>query len=152
MVPLLLFSTEVEPIDLSATGGWGETIDQSHLISGAGSNLADAYESLTNATTISVSGCTGDTDNWRVEVSRIDQGGWYENLTIYVRRTSDGTGSGWVADGLSYIEVNSTGSQFFTGAGDRTNISIQYRLAGMSVMVPPENYSTTISFAVVDIP
>ncbi len=149
---LWLFLAKVEAIDLSATGGWNETVNESDLISGAGSNLVDTYGSTTDATNISISNCTDDSDNWRVDVRRVDEGGWYGDFTLYVKRTSEGTGNGSVSDGLSYVEITSTDTPFFSGAGDRSNITIQYQLTGMSINVSPTNYNTTIIFTVVDIP
>ncbi len=147
-----MFLTRAEAIDLSATGGWNETVDESDLASGAGSNLIDAYESTTGASTITIYSCAGDTDNWRVEVRLVDEGGWHGDLKIYVKRTSDGSGSGTISDGLSYLEISSTDTQFFSGSGDRSNIGIQYQLTGMSINVSPKNYNTNVTFTVVDIP
>jgi hypothetical protein len=149
---LWLFLTKVEAIDLSAAGGWNENVNASDLVSGVGSNLVDTYESTTNATNVNISNCMGDSDNWRVDVRRVDEGGWYGGFALYVKRTSDGTGNGFVSDGFDYIEITSTDTPFFTGAGDRSNINIQYQLTGMSINVSPNNYHTTIMFTVVDIP
>ena len=152
LVPILLFLTRAEAIDLSATGGWSETVDETDLVSGAGSDLVDTYESTTDATTMTIYNCTGDTDNWRLDVRRIDEGGWHQDFTLYVKRTSDGNGNGSISGGLSYIEITTTDTQLFSGAGDRSNISIQYKLTGMSINVLPDTYSKTITFTVADIP
>lgn len=152
LVPFLLFLARAEAIDLSTTGGWTETINEFDLASGAGSDLVDTYESATDATSMTISNCTGDTDNWRLDVRRIDEGGWHGDFTIYVKRTSDGEGTGSVSGGLSYLEVTTIDTQLFSGAGDRSNISIQYKLTGMSINVLPDTYSKTITFTVVDLP
>jgi hypothetical protein len=149
---LWLFLTKVEAIDLSATGGWNETVSESDLTSGAGSDLVGNYESTNDATNITISDCIGDSDNWRVDVRWVDEGSWHGDFALYVKRTSDGAGSGSVSGGLSYIEITSTDVEFFSGAGDRSNIAIQYQLTGMSINVSPTNYNTTIIFTVVDIP
>ena len=152
LVPILLFLTRAEAIDLSATGGWSETINESDLVSGAGSDLFDTYESATDATTMTIYNCTGDTDNWQIKVRRIDEGGWHGDFTLFVKRTSDGEGTGSVSGGLSYIEITTTDTQLFSGSGDRSNILIQYKLTGMSINVLPDTYSKTITFTVADIP
>jgi hypothetical protein len=152
LVPFLLSLTRAEAIDLSATGGWSETVDETDLVSGAGSDLVDTYESATDATTMTISNCTGDTDNWRLDVRRIDEGGWHGDFTLFVKRTSDGEGNGSISGGLSYIEITTTDAQLFSGAGDRSNISIQYKLTGMSITVLPDTYSKTVVFTVADIP
>ena len=151
LAPFLLFLAKAEAIDLSATGGWTETVNESDLVSGAGSDLVDTYESATDATTMTIFNCKNRNDEWRVDVRRIDGGGWHGNFTLFVKRTSDGQGQGEVSGGLSYIEITTTDSQFFLGAGDRDDINIQYKLTGMSIGVSPDNYSTTVIFTVVDI-
>lgn len=138
-------------VSISATGGWSETIDASDLQAGAGSNLTDTYESAAGATALTISNTTGNTDNWRVDVKRTDTN-WHGNLHLYVKRTSDGTGEGSISGGLSYIEITTIDSQFFSGAGDRNSINLQYKLTGMSVSVPPNAYGTTITYTVVDTP
>ena len=152
MVPFLLLLTKAEAIDLSTTGGWTETINEFDLVSGAGSDLIDTYESATDATSMTISNCTGDTDNWQLNVRRIDDGGWHGDFTLFVKRTSNGVGNGSVSGGLSYIEITTTGTQLFSGAGDRSNILIQYKLTGMSINVLPATYTETITFTVVDLP
>jgi hypothetical protein len=152
LIPILLFLTQAEGIDLSASGGWTETVDKNDLISGAGSGLVDTYESTTDATSAVISNCSGDTDNWRVDVRRIDDGSWYGDFTLYVKRTSEGEGNGSISGGLSYIEIKTTDTQFFFGAGNRSNINLQYELTGMSINALPDNYSTTVIFTVVDVP
>ena len=152
LVPFLLFLTKAEAIDLSTTGGWTETVNELDLVSGAGSGLVDTYESVTDATSMTISNCTGDTDNWRLDVRRIDDAGWHGDFTLYVQRTSNGEGTGSVSGGLSYIEITTTDTQLFSGAGDRSNISIQYKLTGISIDVLPATYTETMTFTVVDLP
>ena len=147
-----MFLTKAEAIDLSTTGGWTETVNELDLVSGAGSGLVDTYESVTDATSMTISNCTGDTDNWRLDVRRIDDAGWHGDFTLYVQRTSNGEGTGSVSGGLSYIEITTTDTQLFSGAGDRSNISIQYKLTGISIDVLPATYTETMTFTVVDLP
>lgn len=139
-----------EAIDISAVGSWNETIDDLDLVSGAGSDLKPVYESATDATTLSISGCADNNDTWRVDVKRFDSV-WHSDFTLYVKRTSDGAGEGSILGGGSYVEVKAVDGEFFSGAGDRSGISVQYKLSGMSVRVPPGTYSSTIIYTVVDI-
>jgi hypothetical protein len=101
LFPLWLFLAKAEAIDLSATGEWNETVNESDLVFGAGSNLVDTYTSTTDATNITVSNCIEDSDNWRVDVRRVDEGGWHGDFTLYVKRTSDGMGTGSVSGGVT---------------------------------------------------
>lgn len=147
---LLLFLTKTEAIDISATGGWNETIDASDLVSGAGSDLNNAYRSAGNATKLRITGIN-PTDNWRVDVRRTDSN-WHSDFTLRVKRTSDGAGPGSISGGLSFIKIDTIDTQFFSGTGRRRNIKLKYRLTGMSVSVPPQIYTTTITYTVVDTP
>jgi len=144
---MLLACVQAQAVDISATGGWTETIDASDLAGGAGTNLIDNYESAAAATILEVYG-TGVND-WYVDVTRSDIT-WHGDFTLYVKRISDGTGSGWVANGIAYIAIETVDSDFFNGNGDRSNINVQYRLTGMSVSVPPGMYSTTVTYTVTE--
>jgi len=137
-----LSRAEAGNVNIAATGGWNFTIDASDLSSGPGSDLADK-DSAPGATLLTVS-ATGF--SWRVDVRKSDTT-WNGNLTLNARRTSDGTGSGLVFGGSSYIPIGSTNSLFFSGSGSRSNIGVQYRL-NSSVRVPPGSYSTTVIYTI----
>ena len=147
---ILLVFTKAEAIDITATGSWSRTIDASDLASGAGSDLVGIYESAVNATVLTLLNTTGNTDNWRIDVRRSDST-WHGDFILYIQRTSDGTGGGSISGGLSYTAIGTTDSQFFSGAGDRSSVNLQYKLTGMSVSIPPNTYSTTVVFTVVDV-
>ena len=144
VVFLLPFAyAEAGTLDITASGGWNFTITAADLTAGAGSNIKDK-ESVANATLITIS-ATGF--SWKVDIRRSDSS-WHGNLTLYARRTSDGTGSGLVFGGASYIPVGTTDTQFFSGSGSRSNMAVQYRLSS-SVIVPPGSYSTTVTYTIV---
>lgn len=134
---------EAGTVDITASGGWSGVIGAADLIAGAGSNIGDK-DSAPNATFLMVS-ATGY--SWRVDVRRSDMS-WNSNLILYARRTSDGTGSGIVFGGTSFVPVGTIAVSFFSGNGSRANMGVQYRLHS-SVSVPPGNYSTTIIYTVV---
>jgi hypothetical protein len=67
-----------------------------------------------------------------------------------VRRDTDGSGDGSVLGGNSFIEITGSDNHFFSGAGDRSGISLSYQLTGMAVTIPPGFYNTTVIFTVVD--
>jgi hypothetical protein len=141
----LSFACRAEAQDVSAVGGWTETIDSSDLVSGAGSDLTDTYESSNDATTLDI---THD-PQWHVDIHRTDTI-WSPDFTLYAKRTSEGTGSGSISGGISYIEVTAVGTQFFTGSQDRSGIDVQYQLTGVSVGISPGTYTTTVTYTVVD--
>jgi uncharacterized membrane protein YgcG len=139
---LAIGQAEAGNVNISASGGWNFTIDASDLISGPGSDIRDK-ESAPNASLLTVS-ATGF--SWRVDVRRADTS-WNGNLTLYLRRTSDGTGSGIVFGGSSYIPVGIANSLFFSGSGSRSGMGGQYKL-GSSVKVPPGSYGTTVIYTI----
>jgi hypothetical protein len=151
LVFLLLLVTTAESIDITATGGWSRTVNQSDLVSGPGSQLVDTYESGLDHTSIDIVNTVDKRDDWRVDVRRIDGGGWHGDFTLYAKRTSNGVGPGSASGGLSYMEITTTDTELFSGAGNLNHIDVQYQLTGMSITVLPASYNTTIIFTVVDI-
>jgi hypothetical protein len=134
-------------VGIKLTGVWFETIDASDLQAGAGSNLIDTYESLSDQTSIEIIGAAGK--NWRVDVKKTDTN-WHSNFELSVRRTSDGTGPGTISGGTSYQEVTDTDKTFFDGSESRIDIYEQLKLSGVSVQVPWDTYVTTIYYTVVE--
>ena len=134
---------DVRAQDISAVGGWSETIDSADLVSGPGSGLTDTYESLSGASTLAVS----YGGSWRVDICRADTW-WSPDFSLYVIRSSDGTGAGSISGGLSYLEISTVDTEFITGSQDRSGIDAKYRLTGMSVGISPATYSTTVTFTI----
>lgn len=149
LIMLFLLRINNSAIDITATGGWTRTITSSDLISGAGSNLINSYQSSSNATIINILNCINNNDRWRVDISRTDNI-WNSNFILSVRRTSSGTGGGAINGGTVYMQITTVSQRFFMGRGNRSNINVQYRLNGMSINVAPNIYSTTVTYTLVD--
>lgn len=149
LVLILGVVTPARAIDITVSGDWSRTITASDLQAGAGSDLASTYESASNQASITISGTGGNTDAWRVDVRRTDTT-WHANFTLSVKRTADGSGGGGISGGTAYQAITTTDASFFSGTGDRTGVTAQLKLEGMSVQVPPATYSTTITYTVVD--
>jgi len=137
-------------IDLTSAGSWTRVVTESDLQGGAGSNLVATYTSNASEVSLSVTGTIDVADNWRIDVRRADDI-WHDNLSLFVRRTGDGIGPGTISGGGSYQEITLTDAPLFSGAGDRTGVTLQLQLDGMSVSVPAAIYSTTITYTVVDV-
>ena len=146
---LLITPSAHAGISIAVTGNWIETIDKNDLISGAGTDLQNTYTSVSGQVSIDISGTSGSTDAWRIDVKKIDSN-WYNGLHPYVMRTSAGTG-GSVSGGASYQEVTDINTSFFSGSGDVTGINIQLRMTGASIQINPASYSTVFYYTVVDI-
>jgi hypothetical protein len=148
---LLAAGPAVAAIDITVTGSWNQTIDKNNLTGGAGTNLTSTYTSIQNINLINITGATSKKDSWQVNVKRINTT-WDNSLLVFAKRTSAGTGSGKIYGGQAYIQVTTTDTTFFTGEGDRNGIQIQLQLTGASLTVPPNQYSTTIQYTVIDTP
>jgi hypothetical protein len=136
--------------DITGTGSWSPSVNASNLTGGPGTNLASTYASAADQITLDITN-SPTSYGYRVDVQRTDIA-WNGNLVLSVQRTGDGAGTGTIAGGLSYQQVDTTSSAFFTGLLDRTGVPIQLQLSGVSVAIPPGTYSTTLTFTVVDTP
>ena len=136
-------------IDISSTGDWSLSIGASDLVSGAGSDLQGYYESGIGLISIDITGTSGASDAWRVDINKTD-GTWHANLHLSAYRTGAGSGLGSISGGTSYQEIANTYLSFFNGSGDRSGITVRLRLGGVSVQVPPATYSATVTFTVID--
>ena len=89
---------------------------------------------------------------WTVNVQLSTTANWHSGLKIYVIRTGNGTGGAILDGGLTYKEVTTMPQAFFSGnlglGYARDNVPIQYKIEGMSVMLPAKTYTTTIQYTV----
>jgi hypothetical protein len=148
-LPFAFLGVSSAAISISAIGTWSETVSDVDLAGGPGSDLVGTYESAADQVSIDISGATGDSDTWRVDLKKTDTT-WHSNLHLYLKRTSGGTGSGSISGGQSYLEATDTYAELFSGSGDRAGISVQLRITGVAVGIPADAYSTTIYYTVVD--
>lgn len=133
--------------DIKSIGSWSETIDSLDLQAGPGSDLIGTYESASNQIKINVESTN---EYWRVDVRKSDTN-WHSNFQLSVRRTSDGTGNSPVSGGTSYQEITDIDQSFFNGHRQRTDIDVQLKLTGISIQIPPDTYTTTVNYTVVEI-
>jgi len=131
-------------ISISATGNWNETIGSSPPL--AGDDLPNTCESASNVISINITATSG---TWALTVKKIDSK-WHGNLHLWIKRTSDGSGTGSISNGSSYQEVTGIDQAFFNGNGDRSGVNIQLKLTGVSIQVPPDSYMTAVYYTVSD--
>jgi predicted metalloprotease len=148
---LLTASPALAVISITVTGSWTQSIDKNNLTGGPGTDITTTFTSAQNANLITISGAKNKNDNWQINIKRIDTA-WNGTLQMFAKRTSSGTGQGSVSGGQAYIQVTQNDTTFFTGAGDLSGISVQLQLTGASLAVPPNQYSTTIQYTVIDTP
>ncbi len=137
----LLCDRPAAAVDVSVTGNWSVAVGSGDLTNGPGSDLEAIKESSAGQATIDVSAAASSDDQWRIDVSRLDQ----------VRRNSDGSGSGSISGGTSYVATGASATTFFSGSGNRSSIGLQLEITGLSTAVTPDAYSTTLIYTVVDL-
>jgi len=141
---IALLVVEASAVDISTSGDWTQTIMASDLSRGAGSDLNSQYDSPVGITTINISNVSG---TWQVNVRR-DTGSWPAGLHVWVRRTSDGTGTGSISGGAAYVEVTALDTAVFSGTDPRDNVALQFRVTGMSKTVSPDTYVSSMIYTV----
>lgn len=88
--------------------------------------------------------------DWIISVCCI-QNYWPSQLDVYLRRTSDGNGPGYVSGGTGWKEVETISESFFIGNRQRSNIDIQCGIDGISLQLSPDIYSSTIVYTITDL-
>jgi len=144
---LLLFAAStLAAVTISVQANFSRTVGALDLSAGPGSDLTGSQESDPDLGAISIEGTTG---GWRVDVKRTDAS-WDTDLELAIRRTSNGSGSGTISGGTSYLEVGAFDSTLFSGEADRADIDVQVRLSGLSAALGASSFSTTVTYTVVD--
>ncbi|MBN1821844.1 MAG: hypothetical protein JXR31_14715 [Prolixibacteraceae bacterium] len=89
--------------------------------------------------------------SWRVAINKSDII-WNSSLQIQVRRSGDGSGGSWfynsISGGTNFQNVTDIPNNLFQGMGVRNDVPIQFRINNISVLVPADDYETTIYFTV----
>jgi hypothetical protein len=132
------------PGGVMAIGTWNETIDETDLQGGAGSDIPDTYESNAAATSILITGMNNKDWAMTVEMSEIN---WHGDFTIYLKRTDN---SGGVSGGTTYQVLTTSPVSFCTGSDNQFGIRIQYQLEGVSLQIPADTYSITVTYTVTE--
>ena len=134
------------PQDITITGSWSLVIDASDLQSGPGSDLEPQYASADDQIIVDI---IHTNRRWSVTVHGVVNH-WHNDLSVYLRRRSDGSGPGWISGGTCWQKVSLTPQYFFQGNKRRTDIDVQCGLDGVSIQVPPDTYSGSIIYTVVE--
>jgi len=131
--------------DIDSVGSWTETINSADLMAGAGSDLNGTYTSNSNQAVIQIYNTPDWNEPWKVDVRRTDTN-WHGSFTLNTRRTTSGSGIGFISGGTTYRAITTTNALFFWGEYDRSNVNIQFQLTGMSIAIPAATYTTTVVF------
>ena len=77
---------------------------------------------------------------------------WHPQLKIQVKRTAKGiSGNNNINSGLVFQTITNHSSFFLNTTGKHVKIPIQYRIKGISVLLPVKKYSTQIIFTVLNL-
>lgn len=130
---------------------WPPQINWISDLTEAGNDYIGTYESDLNETEISLDSGQGNRKRWLVVNihKEINPSDWHPNLELQLRRTSGGTNSNFnIYNGESFQTVTDNYSFFFNTYGDQDNVPIQYKINGISVLLPVQDYTATVVFTV----
>ncbi|AWV97396.1 hypothetical protein [Arcticibacterium luteifluviistationis] len=144
---------------------WVTSIDANSVIEPGTDYASDFHiESEINQNTIDVSPLLSaivPLFGWRISVSR-NYENWHPALNLSVRRSGNGTGYAIIRVLQSDINPSISGgntyqvippapesAEFFSGKAKYRDIPIQYKLSGLSVLIPTKTYSTDVTYTII---
>jgi len=132
---------------------WNKTFQASD-ISNAGSDYNAFYESSSNQHRITFTSKPKNnyTNNYAIFALSIHKEdiNWHPNLNLEVKRTGGSTNGHTLYYGDYYRTVTNNSSLFLYSRGNVKNIPIQYKISGISVLLPVENYTTRIVYTIMN--
>ncbi|HCE54016.1 MAG: hypothetical protein APF83_10340 [Lutibacter sp. BRH_c52] len=136
-------------INMTVTGNWVKSLTESDII-GAGNDYKTSYESIDGQTLLTIN--PNNKNNMvHVYVTRSNDD-WNDNLLLKVKRTSNGNNSTVNGSIMYQLITNASplsgAMKLFTCYDNVTNMTLQYEITGISVLLPVKSYSTTITYTV----
>jgi len=144
---LLSICHHVLAINLTITGSWYVSVDATHLQAGPGSDLDPTHASSVDQVRVDIQNTNR---SWVVYV-RMTPTLWHPYLSLSLRRTTEGSGPGWISGGTSWLELDEVNQQLFDGYKQRRDVRVQCEVSGVSVNVPPETYTTTVVYTIMEL-
>lgn len=132
-------------LDLLVSGTW--TFPSG---SGLWTSPKPTLESAPGSAALHVVNARGTDDPWRVEV-RLQGPPLPEGITLWVRRSGSGQGSGWIRDGLAFQPVGESPLSFLSGTGDRMQVPLQLKITGITPRTPAGTVRASLLFSVVSL-
>ena len=149
LIVFILISNVLFSQSVSVSGSWIKTISASDITE-AGKDYVGTYTSSTTQTKISID--PRRKNNTTVISIRKDDGDWHEDLNLQIKRINNGIKD--TSGGLEFQSITDIGADFFKTKGKKENVPLQYRINGISVLLPVllpvQEYTTTIIFTVYD--
>ena len=141
----LALSAGAQATGVTLIGNWFEMIGMDDLVLGAGSDFRPTFETSANGATLAIANTQGAP--WTLWVKR-DVSTLPEAVSVAVRRPSDGAGTGSISGGADYLVVRDYEQPLFQGIGDRSNIGLQLRLAGISIRQGVGQHGCTLIYRI----
>lgn len=147
---LLLTNINAGAYWISSSGKWSETLDRQDFMGPSGFKLIDELESDPAEVELVITSIFTTPRKWKVNVKRSDTN-WPKALDLWIRRTGDGTISegGTIKHGAKYSKVKANEKKFFAGQAKWVwGIPVQFKLQGLSSVLSPGTFSTTITYTI----
>ncbi len=98
--------------------------------------------------TVSATGAQANR-NWFVSVSRTTAS-WPTSIPLALARTNNGTGTGTIGGSTySYVDIDGTSRQVFTGRRTRSNVGLSLRVGLAAESLQAQTYTTRLTYTVV---
>jgi len=144
---LAAFTVSAQTISINSGTTWSIP-SLSSTITKAGKNYEHIETSSASQTLLKVNAVLA----WSITAHLSTTSNWDSSLKLSVQRTGNGTGIAILTGGTTYIQLTSTPQAFFSGllnlTANRDNIPIQYKIEGLSVMLPVKTYTTTVTYTI----
>lgn len=135
------------------TGSWNVSMSTP---TEAGSDYTVSYvESADDQTKVTITHISLLLPTFTIRVRHTPAEPWPAGLVLKTKRTSGGEGLNLasLSGGVSYITLTNTDQIYFSLGGlisltAVNNVAIQYRIEGISVLLPVKNYATTVTYTV----
>ncbi|PCI04932.1 MAG: hypothetical protein COB81_02300 [Flavobacteriaceae bacterium] len=152
---LLLCTCFVRGQEIKVSSNWYEVMRVSDIY-GAGNDYPLYVESKKKKSKISIKAFPKskqkDIYEFFTVFVHLEPVNWHDSLELSIRRTSNGKGkSGVIYGGRNWQLIHRFSSDLFGTVGARKGIAVQYRIKGLSVLLPVDTYSTEIVFTVLNL-
>lgn len=149
---ILLLANQIYSQTLTITGSWTSTLATSNITE-AGLDYSSTYNIVSSVSQSLLTVNSAKNSVAFVYVQKSDTS-WDTRLILSALRTGSGTGNNGfsVTNGTTYQTVSNVPTYFFEvrpNVGTRvSNIPIQYKISGFTVLLPVKAYTTTLLYTV----
>ncbi|MBN2542783.1 hypothetical protein JXI42_07925 [bacterium] len=148
LISILFFSTSAyAEIKLTVSGNVNLALDKKDIAKNTTNVFEVTHPAIIDAVALNVSDSHQDS-KWTVKVKLADSD-WASDFEVFIKRTSDGNGAGSIEGEREYQLITDSYEELFQGEGDRSNVTVQFKLAGASENLPAGQYSLPFKFEIV---